>query len=243
MFRKKRTRRLAQRPNLWVAFSVLFLISVFTVVTMMGPGTVTGNTVQPISRLNKGDPLHLAVKDVPGLETVFITAKENIKGGQVTVLRNDGYPFDREYFSKFQVSSDQPEKYGPLRFTFKVKELDLYEKGISRDDLRLYHNGKEYPLQLLKYSYGYLYFVGNVPSMGNFVLGRVAVAENVTAVAEKKPGEALPETEVPAPAVEEPEEMPEEELPLAGKAAELPAEREEKSFWTRITDFFRRLFT
>lgn len=238
----QRSSRSLQQPNLWVVLSVALLVLGLTVITSLGPSSVTGNTVQNIGRMNKGDPLHLSVRDVPGLEKVFTNAAEIIKYGQITVVVDESIPFDRSYVNKFTVRSEN--KFGPLQFTFKVNEQDLLDKGISRGDLRLYHGVKEYALQLLKVDHGYLYYVVTVPSMGNFVLGRVEVEEK--GVMEEKPAEA-PAAEEPVPAAEQPaeavvEELPEEE-PLVGKAAEQPAAMEKKGFFARIAEFFRNLFS
>lgn len=244
MVRKKRggarrNSRTLPSPNTWVVLSVAVLVIGLTVITALGPSSVTGNTVQNIAKMNKGDPLQLAVRDVPGLETVFTNADESILYGKITVEADESIPFDRLYLSKFTISSDN--KFGPLRFTFKFKEQDLLAKGISRDDLRLYHGLQEYSLELLKVNFGNLYYIVTVPSMGNFVLGRVE--EKV----EEKPAEA--EVEEQASVVEEQlseeavEETPEEE-PLAGKAVEVSAPASEKvSLWVRIAAFFRNLFS
>ena len=111
----------------------------------------------------------------------------------------------------------QSEKFGSMQFTFKVKEQDLYSKGIGQYDLRLYQGSKEYPLQLLKYTYGYFYYVVTVPEMGKFVLGRVAPPEEPEPVAEVVPNVSAAEEEPAVPAVT----VPEEEA-LIGKAVELP---------------------
>ena len=245
MSRKKRGKKLSlQHPNTLVVLSVVFLVSVLAILTVFGPSSVTGNTIQPIGYMSTGDPLHLAVKDVPGLELIFTNAAEMIKNGKIVVEVDDSISFGRPYITKFNVSSIG--KFGPLRFTFKMKELDLYDNGIGLYDLRVYHNDKEYPTQLLKQSYGYIYYIANVPEMGKFVLGRVAPEEkeeieeaNKTAVEEQKAAE-IPVPEVKE-AVKEQEGMAEEELPLAGKAAELPAVRE--GLWTRIAAFFRNFFS
>src|SRR3989344_4600385 len=159
------------KPDIWVVLSVALLLIGLTVLTTVGSSSLTGNTIQSVGYLNKGSSLHLAVQDVPGLETVFTHADEIIKYGKIIVEVDESIPFDRAYVSKFKVSSEG--KFGPLQFTFKVKEQDLNDQGISRYDLRLYHSVKEYSLQLLKVNHGYIYYVVTVPSMGNFVLGRV----------------------------------------------------------------------
>lgn len=241
MVSKKRGRgknsRALPYPNTWVVLSVAILVIGLTIITSLGPSSVTGNTVQNIAKMNKGDPLQLAVRDVPDLETVFTNADESILYGKITVEVDESIPFDRPYLSKFTISSNN--KFGPLRFTFKVKEQDLLAKGISRGDLRLYHGLQEYPLQLLKINFGNLYYIVTVPSMGNFVLGHVA--EKV----EEKPAEAA--VEEPAPTEEQPSETGAEALPgeepLAGKAVQVPSPRSEKvSLWARIAAFFRNLF-
>ena len=242
MSRKKRGKKLSlQHPNTLVVLSVVFLVSVLAILTVLGPSSVTGNTIQPIGYMTTGEPLHLAVKDVPGLELIFTNAAETIKNGKIVVEVDDSISFDRAYVTKFRVSSAQ--KFGPLRFTFKVKELDLYAKGIGLYDLRVYdYNDKEYPTQLLKQSYGYVHYIANVPDMGKFVLGKVAAKENEAANATAAQPAEVPSPEVKE-AVEEPPETAEEELPLAGKAAEAPAEREEQGLWARIVAFFRNLFS
>lgn len=220
-----------QQPNIWVILSVALLVIGLTVITSLGPSSVTGNTVQNIGRMSKGEPLHLSVRDVPGVESLFTNAGETIQYGKITVEVDDSISFDRPYVSKFTVTSEN--KWGPLRFTFKMKEVDLTAKGISRGDLRLYHGLKEYPLQLLKVNYGNLYYIVTVPSMGKFVLGKAAVAEKETVTTiTKEPPEAV--EEIP------PEEKP---APLVGRAAEQSAEMEGKSLWARIAGFFRNLFS
>lgn len=238
----QRSSRSLQQPNVWVVLSVALLVIGLTVITSLGPSSVTGNTVQNIGRMNKGDPLQLGVRDVPGLETVFTNADEIIQYGKITVKVDESIPFDRAYVSKFTVASEN--KFGPLRFTFKVKEQDLLDKGISRSDLRLYHGLKEYPLQLLKVNFGNLYYIVTVPSMGNFVLGRVAVSEKRVVAAEKE----VVAKEIVKESPEAVREMPPEEKPgpVVGRAAEVPAplpEPEEKGFFARIADFFRNLFS
>jgi len=223
--------RSLQQPNVWVILSVALLVIGLTVITSLGPSSVTGNTIQNIGRMNKGDPLHLSVRDVPGLEGVRTNADETIQYGKITVEVDESILFDGPYVSKFNVKSEN--KFGPLQFTFKVKEQDLLAKGISRGDLRLYHGLKEYALQLLKVDHGYLYYVVTVPSMGSFVLGRVAVAEE-EAVVEEESAVEVPTEEPAAAAVEE--------TPLVGKAAEMPSE-EEKGFFAKIAEFFRNLFS
>ena len=230
----QRSSRSLQQPNLWVVLSVALLVIGLTVITSLGPSSVTGNTVQNIGHLNKGDPFQLAVRDVPGLDTVFTNAAETMTYSQITVEVDESIPFDRLYVNKFKVSS--PNQFGPLQFRFKVNEQELQDQGVSRGDLRLYHGVREYALQLLKVDHGYLYYVVTVPSMGDFVLGRVYVAEK-----------AVEEEEVVTEVVTEPSQpaevvLPEEE-PLVGKAAEQPAGVEENGFFSRIAQFFRNLFS
>ncbi|MDO8510907.1 MAG: hypothetical protein Q7S55_01960 [Nanoarchaeota archaeon] len=223
-----------QQPNLWVILSVALLVIGLTVITSLGPSSVTGNTVQNIARMNKGDPLQLSVSDVPGLLTVFTNANEIIRDGKITVVVDENLPFNGKFFSKFTVTSEN--KWGTLRFTFKIKEQDLLAKGISRGDLRLYHGVKEYALQLLKVDHGYLYYVVTVPSMGNFVLGKFAAAEKETVVTIIKES---PETVT----IDDPNIMKEKPGSLVGRAAGLPSEMEGESLWARIAQFFRNLFS
>ncbi len=244
MVQKKRGRNRAQQslqqPNVWVVLSVALLVVGLTVITSIGPSSVTGNTIQNIGRMNKGASLQLGVRDVFALETIFTNAAETILNGKITVEEDNSIPFDRPYVTKFKVSSEN--KFGPLQFRFKVKEQDLLDKGISRHDLRLYHGLQEYSLEILKVEQSYLYYIVTVPSMGNFVLGRVAVAaEKPAAVKEETVKESTVEEQVPEAVEEMPEEAPEEE-PLVGKAAEIPAQ-EKAGLWSRMAQFFKNLFS
>ncbi|GEM_PF-2530992 len=228
---------LSIHPNLWVIVSVVILLAALSVLTALGPFNVTGNTVQTISYMNKGDVLHLGVRDVPGLEVLFTNAAETIKAGKIEVQADDSIPFNRPYVSKFKISSEG--KFGPIQFNFKVKEQDLLAKGISRGDLRLYQGSQGYDLQLIKVDRGYLFYVVTVPSMGNFVLGRIEV---IAKESEKKV--EVPVKEQPPVVAEVPakETVPAKEAALAGKAVEMPAQPE-SGLWARIKQFFRNLFS
>jgi len=235
----RKNSRLLPHPNVWVVLSVALLVIGLSVITALGPSSVTGNTVQSIGRMNKGDPLQLGVRDIPGLETVFTHADELITSGQISVEADDSILFDRVYVTKFKVSSEN--KFGPLTFNFRVKEQDLLDKGISRADLKLYHGREEYPLQLLKTDHGYLYYIVTVPSMGSFVLGRVETAEKTEpVVAEEKSAEtAQPSVEEKPASMEEPVAQE----PLVGEAAAQPAAEPQPGFFSRIAAFFRNLFS
>ncbi len=230
-----------QQPNVWIVLSVVLLITFLTAITVFGSSSITGNTIQTIGYMNKGDTLQLSVRDVPGLETIFTHPDEIIKNGKITVEVDDSIPFDRPYVVKFKVSSEG--KFGPMQFQFKVKEQDLLGKGISRNDLRLYQELKIYSLQLLKVNHGYLYYFVTVPSMGHFVLGRVEAeaVETAVVVEEEKVAEAPAVEEQPVEVIEETAAEP---SVVVGKAAEQPApEMEQKGFFARIADFFRNLFS
>ncbi|MEK6939612.1 MAG: hypothetical protein AABX31_02685, partial [Nanoarchaeota archaeon] len=116
MVQKKRGRNRAQQslqqPNVWVVLSVALLVVGLTVITSIGPSSVTGNTIQNIGRMNKGASLQLGVRDVFALETIFTNAAETILNGKITVEEDNSIPFDRPYVTKFKVSSEN--KYGPL---------------------------------------------------------------------------------------------------------------------------------
>src|SRR3989344_4403286 len=116
----QRSRSLQQRPNVWVVLSVALLVMGLTVISLLSSSSITGNTVQDIGRMNKGDPLHLSIRDVPGIESVFTNADEIIQHGKIIVEVDESIFFEGIYVSKFTVSSEN--KFGPLRFTFKVNE-------------------------------------------------------------------------------------------------------------------------
>lgn len=219
-------------PNYWVVLSVGILVLGLSLVTVLSSSSITGNTVQNIGYLSKGTSLHLSVNDVPGLETIFTHAAENIKGGKLLAEVDNSIVFDQPYVVKFKVSS--VGRFGPMQFSFKVKEQDLLDKGMTRDGLLLYHGLKEYQLQLLKVNHGYIYYVVTVPDMGSYVLGKVSAP-------------SLPSPEVKNPDIDNPPLQDKEaslyeggRQPLVGKAAETS---ESKGFFAKIGDFFRNLFS
>ena len=115
--------------------------------------------------------------------------------------------------TKFNVTS--VGKFGSLQFTFKIKDQDLYSKGIGQYDLRLYSGSNEYSLQLLKYTYGYFHYVVTVPEMGKFVLGRVVPPKEPELIEEVVPNVSAAEEKTAAPVPGDSKEA------LVGKAAEL----------------------
>lgn len=225
-------------PNMWVVLSVAVLVVGLTVITTLGPSSVTGNTVQNIGYMNKGDSLQMGVRDVPYLETIFTNAAETIKSGKITAEADNSIPFDGISMSKFKVSSEG--KFAALQFRFKVKEQELLDKGISRGDLRLYTGLKEYSLQVLKVDHGYIYYLVTVPGMGNFVLGKETTNPEVGKMDNRTINESTEVVGVPEKSNQSTTQQPGS---LVGRAAELPPESEGKGFWASIVDFFRNLFS
>jgi hypothetical protein len=227
----------APQPNLWIVLSVAVLVVGLTVITTLGPSTVTGNTVQTISLMNKGDSLQMGVRDVPYLESIFTNAAEAIKSGKLTAEVDNSIPFNGINMSKFKVSSEG--KFAAMQFRFKVKEQELLDKGISRGDLRLYAGLKVYSLQVLKVDHGYIYYLVTVPSVGNFVLGKETPIESVI---EEKPASPVPDDGKAQP-IPDDGKIDDSKGAVIGRAAELPPESEGKGFWASIVDFFRNLFS
>ncbi|MEK6899560.1 MAG: hypothetical protein AABX05_00395 [Nanoarchaeota archaeon] len=226
--------------DFWVVLGFVLLVSVFSILVSIGPSSVTGGTVQSVSYVREGQTIDLGVRDIQGVEWIYVTAKETVKGGQIVVSEDKLMPFEGSYISKFVVSSPEASKYGSMRFNLKLKEQSVYDLGISLADLRLYYNGVEYPLQLLTQGNGYVRYVVTVPGMGKFVLGKKNKQKIVPSVAESAEQEVVAE-------IVEPTAVPPvdpERSSLAGKAVELPSEQptSQKGIFIRLWDFLKGLF-
>lgn len=110
----------------------------------------------------------------------------------------------------------------------------MQDLKLKQEDVVLYHEGKPLATEFLKSERDYVYYTAIAPTVGQFVIGKAApIPQPLPEVAA---GEALP---TPAVAEEPAEPTPDA---LVGKSAEQPLEEEKLSFWSRIVNFFRKLF-
>ena len=137
--------------------------------------------------------------------------------------------FEGKSYSTFEVSSESASAVENLKFTLKIEEAELINRGFIKEKVRLFQESGALATTLLRVENGYVYYQAESESFGTFVIG--AAAEPKAAIAGKAvvlpPVEEEPAAE-PAPAEEV---VPEE------------AAVEELSFWQKIGNFFKNLFS
>ncbi len=229
-----------QDQAVWMSLAAVFLLFFIGIISFSDHSSLTSAAVQNIAFVKAGTELDFGVKEIPGLERYFFEVRETIKNGQMRVEQDETIPFDQPYYSKFRISSAEEDKIGTVRLQLKVEQQLLHSKGISQGDLRVFHNGEEVETIFTKQEERYFYYTATTPGVGEFVIGKAALAEEAGSTEEA----IVPALkEIPAETITTivPEEFPEEEsTPLAGQAAAEPAAK--RGFWAGIKSFFSELF-
>lgn len=203
--------------------SLLFAVAIFAGITDfnnfnstgMSVSTFGGSHVVPISYIEKGKNYHFEVQSIYGVDEVTLQAKETLKNAILIFKEDSSIDFGENYISKFTISSESASKIGNVDFLLKIKETDFLNKGINKQDLILYANGKEMPVVFKKTEDGYSLFTATSAGLGEFVIGRAA-----SKVAEQK--EAVPSADADAAGTTSSQEA--EEIPQAAAEEELPSE-------------------
>ena len=224
-----------QDQALWMSLAAVFLFFFIGLISFADPSIITGSAVQNIAYVEGGTTLTNGVRDIPGFQQYTFEVLETIKNGQMQVEIDNSIPFQDEFYSKFTISSDQPEKIGMITMSLKIPEQELQQKHISLGDLRLFYEGQETETTFLKKDGRYVYYTAQATGVGNFVIGKAApeniLVETEPVVEESEPEEMgeIPSTgEISAP----------EPSPLVGQAIGEP----QIGFWARIRAFFGSLF-
>ena len=110
--------------DFWIVLGFVLLVSVFSILVSIGPSSVTGGSVQSVSYVREGQTIDLGVRDIHGVEWIYVTAEETVKNGKIVVSEDNLMPFEGSYISKFVVSSEEASKYGTMRFNLKTKLLE-----------------------------------------------------------------------------------------------------------------------
>ena len=133
----------------------------------------------------------------------------------------------------FKISSTEESKFGQIELTLKLKEEQLKSKGLKKEELRLYRNGEELATALSRQEGEYFFFKAISPGMGEFLIGK-RIEEVAAAPVLEKPAEVKA-------AVVSVESEEEPTTPTTATASLPPVE--EKGFFAKIADFFRRIFS
>ncbi len=240
---KKRRQKHHIQPKLqdqavWMSLAAVFLLFFIGIISFSDHSSLTSAAVQNIAFVKAGTVLDFGVKDIPGLERYFFEVRETIKNGQMRVEQDETIPFARPYYSKFRISSAEEDKIGTVRLQLKLEQQLLRSQGISQGDLSVFHDGEEVETTFTQQEGRYFYYTATAPSVGEFVIGKAAPAEETGGTEEVVLSEEIPAETITTVV---PEEFPDEEsAPLAGQAA---AEAEAQGgFWAGIKAFLSKLF-
>ncbi|MBU0459478.1 MAG: hypothetical protein KJ597_06945 [Nanoarchaeota archaeon] len=232
MAQKKRGKKNNPKPNnktFWIVLIGFFTISLLTIL-ITSQVNLTGNTtVQPISFMKAGSELTIE-PNVNGVKYIQLKIIEDLKNAQVITeeVEKISWDFQGTSISKFKISSTDEDKLNLYEITLKFKEAQL--DGIAKDELRLYQEGKELLTTLDKIEGEFIFYTAQTEGMGEFVIGKM----EKEAVADVIEPEVIPEPKAQLeelPALVEEESTPE------------PTEVEEKSFWEKIANFFKNIFS
>ncbi|SRR3989344_2785386 len=226
----------------WVVLSMIFLVSVMTLLNMFGPDSLTGQaTVQNIAYLKEGATFHFEIRNIKGMQYAEIELLETVKEGQITFDETVSSQFDGAAFSSFLVTAKDASKYGAVTFSLKIKTADLLDVGVNLDEVTLYVNGKSVPTKKTAAKDDYTFYTTKSEKFeeGEYVIGLAAKettsAEPEIVIGEQKEVSTEPVTDVQA--VEEAEAKE----PLVGQAIQ-PSESKQ-GFFRSIAAFFKNMFS
>jgi PGF-pre-PGF domain-containing protein len=193
------------------AFWGLFVTAIFfsVIFSLGGDVNITGHAIQNVAYMQTGAVLQLDI-DSFGLKTIYLTVLDDVKNSKVFVeeVEELSWDFDGTVYSTFEVSSLDADKFGDLELTLKIKDADLYDVGINRNEVKLFFEGNELETTLTEIKNDYVYYEASAEKMGEFVIGKAEVVEAAVA----QPSEVIEEpVEVVEPEVQEPTVLPVEE--------------------------------
>lgn len=157
------------KSGFWICLASVMFISLIAI--LLNSNITGGVTIQTISLIKEGAPLHISVREVKNVNTIWVTVLKDTKGGTIEVkdLNQVSWNHQGKIISTFKVYSDKSDHFGSLKITLKILEKDL--QGIKPNDLRLYHDGRELVTTAGERSRGYIKYNVQSPSMGEFLIG------------------------------------------------------------------------
>ncbi len=233
-------KRLLEHKIFWVVLAFVFILPIVGLVSQDNSeeltGNVAGKAIQTISLLKEGSDIFFEVKNVDGLNTVTLNALEDVKNVRILIeeVSDVNWDFEGKVYSMFKVSSVDADKFSNLVIILRVNEADLKDKNLKKEELKLYHDGKELDLELTKIENNFVNYKVIAESMGEFVIGKEVVVEKEPVVEEPL---SEPELEQPTPLPVIEEDVSEEQV------EPVVEEVESKGFFTGIKDFFVELFS
>ena len=119
-------------------WGVLAVIVVLPIIGLMSQDiNISGHAVQPIAYMKAGSELRLEVDDY-GVQRITFSILEDVKNSKVTSENLDevSWDFEGKVYSKFKVDSEDTDNFGDLEFDLKIKDSDLDQVNINRDELK-----------------------------------------------------------------------------------------------------------
>ncbi|MFH1275697.1 MAG: hypothetical protein ABIH82_01145 [Candidatus Woesearchaeota archaeon] len=227
--KKNKLKKELKHKVFWSVFVILFLISVIAIITQT-ENSITGNAaLHTISFVKAGTIIDSEV-NVGGINLANIYIKEDLSNSLITYEEDPSIPFNGIVYSKVKIYSKDANKLGRIDLTLKIKEQDLLNLGINRNELKLYINNNEASTVLTTIEGDYVQYTASINELGNIVIGKKKVEPVI--------GKTVAEPKVTAPIQEQPspinEQQP-ESLPMQ--------EPEPVSFWQKVANFFKGLFS
>ena len=182
----------------WFAISGIFFLSIITIISQTsGFSFPTGAAIQNVACANQGTELFFEV-NVNGIKDLNIKFNQDVKNVQIKIdeiesIKNE---FNGIVHSKFIVTSEDADKFGELTFTLKIKEEDINNIGINKNELKLYQNGKELETKADYKKGDYTYYIAKSNKVGEFVIGKINKAKEVTTPVVKEKVETAEEPTV-----------------------------------------------
>jgi len=236
-------KRLNESRFLWGTLAIILILPLLGLLNSgnTGGSTLSGATVivpeqaiQTISTASAGSELFFEIK-VGGVKDLTLKFREDVRDMKLVISSpvSTGW-FEGKSYSTFEVSSESASAVESLKFTLKISEADLLNKGLIKEKVKLFDSSGILTTNLLKVENGYVYYSTQSKTFGAFVIG-TAKESPKTAVAGK--AETLPEPKV--------EEEPEIEAvePVAVEVASEEVIVEEPGFFGKVGIFLRNFFS
>ena len=192
----------------WGVLAVIVILPIISLMNNDNINNINGSAIQNIAFMKTGDKLYLEVDDY-GVKSITFTILENVKNSKVVNRELDelSWDFNGKLYSMFEVSSVDADKLGNLEFNLKIKEDDLYQISLNRNEVKLYLDGVELDTTLTDIKDDYVYYQASADKMGQFAIGKAeAVEETITGGDIEEP--EVSDEEVIEPEVQEPAPLP-----------------------------------
>ncbi|MBT4651026.1 hypothetical protein HOC13_00720 [Candidatus Woesearchaeota archaeon] len=238
MVAKKRKEIEQKNKSFWMVFGIIVIISVVGIITStINDSNLTGNAAyQTISFAKADSQLSFEVRNTPPLYEATIPFVEDVKNGLIDFKEIDtvSWEFEGIAISHLMISSEEANKFGPIQLTLKIKEQNLKNLGLKVEEVQTYFNGENLPTTLTKEEDGYVFYTLTSESLGEFVIGKKILPEEVVVIKDSK--EPVEEEKKEESLHSEPEPQP-----LVGEAMGSDV-TEEPGFFSKVSNFFKDIF-